>query len=133
MFHRTPYISPSLELFWHRCYSEGPPRCLNSLIIEFLISPLDPVTKEEQKNHDEVKKILDNNKLKIVENNNYAEHYAKTLNKWRTNFNSSLNEIKKHDWLRQRAGSKFEKLEINIIKQLMVLLFYIELNYVQYL
>ena len=41
-----------------------------------------------------LKKILENNKLKIIENNNYAEHYAKTLNKWRNNFNSSLNEIK---------------------------------------
>ena len=41
-----------------------------------------------------LKKILDNNKLKIIENNNYAEHYAKTLNNWRNNFNSSLNEIK---------------------------------------
>ncbi len=41
-----------------------------------------------------LKKILQNNKLKIIENNNYAEHYAKTLNKWRNNFNSSLNEIK---------------------------------------
>ena len=38
--------------------------------------------------------ILKNNKLKIIENNNYAEHYAKTLNKWRDNFNSSLNKIK---------------------------------------
>ena len=34
-----------------------------------------------------LKKILDNNKLKIIENNNYAEHYAK-LNNWRNNFNS---------------------------------------------
>ena len=41
-----------------------------------------------------LKKILENNKLKIVENNNYAEHYAKTLNNWRNNFNSSLNKIK---------------------------------------
>ena len=41
-----------------------------------------------------LKKILENNKLKIIENNNYAEHYAKTLNNWRNNFNSSLNEIK---------------------------------------
>ena len=41
-----------------------------------------------------IKKILENNKLKIIENNNYAEHYAKTLNNWRNNFNSSLNEIK---------------------------------------
>ena len=41
-----------------------------------------------------LKKILENNKLKIIENNNYAEHYAKTLNNWRINFNSSLNEIK---------------------------------------
>ena len=41
-----------------------------------------------------LKKILGNNKLKIIENNNYAEHYAKTLNNWRNNFNSSLNEIK---------------------------------------
>ena len=38
--------------------------------------------------------ILKNNKLKIIENNNYAEHYAKTLKNWRNNFNSSLNEIK---------------------------------------
>ncbi len=43
---------------------------------------------------DVLKKILENNKLKIIENNNYAEHYAKTLNNWRNNFNSSLNEIK---------------------------------------
>ena len=43
---------------------------------------------------DIIKKILENNKLKIIENYNYAEHYAKTLNKWRNNFNSSLNEIK---------------------------------------
>ncbi len=43
-----------------------------------------------------LKKILENNKLKIIENNNYAEHYAKTLNNWRNNFNSSLNEIKKN-------------------------------------
>ena len=41
-----------------------------------------------------LKKILENNKLKIIENNNYAEHYAKTLNNWRNNFNSSLNKIK---------------------------------------
>ena len=41
-----------------------------------------------------LKKILENNRLKIIENNNYSEHYAKTLNKWRNNFNSSLNEIK---------------------------------------
>ena len=41
-----------------------------------------------------LKKILENNKLKIVENNNYAEHYAKTLENWRNDFNSSLNEIK---------------------------------------
>ena len=41
-----------------------------------------------------LKKILENNKLKIIENNNYAEHYAKTLNNWRDNFNSSLSEIK---------------------------------------
>ena len=41
-----------------------------------------------------LKKILENNKLKIIENNNYAEHYAKTLYNWRNNFNSSLNEIK---------------------------------------
>lgn len=37
---------------------------------------------------------------------------------------SLINEIKKHDWLRQRAGSKFEKLEINIIK---ILKFYPDL------
>ena len=43
-----------------------------------------------------LKKILENNKLKIIENNNYAEHYAKTLNNWRNNFNSSLNKIKDH-------------------------------------
>ena len=43
-----------------------------------------------------VKKILEDNKLKIIENKNYPEHYAKTLNKWRNNFNSSLNEIKKN-------------------------------------
>ncbi len=43
-----------------------------------------------------LKKILENNKLKIIENNNYPEHYAKTLFKWRNNFNSSLNEIKKN-------------------------------------
>ena len=41
-----------------------------------------------------LKTILENNKLKIIENNNYAEHYAKTLKNWRNNFNSSLNEIK---------------------------------------
>ncbi len=41
-----------------------------------------------------LKKILENNKFKIIENNNYAEHYAKTLNNWRNNFNSSLNKIK---------------------------------------
>ena len=41
-----------------------------------------------------LKKILKNNKLQIIENNNYPEHYAKTLNKWRNNFNSSLDEIK---------------------------------------
>jgi len=41
-----------------------------------------------------LKKILENNKLKIIENNNYAEHYAKTLNNWRNNFNSSLDKIK---------------------------------------
>ena len=41
-----------------------------------------------------LKHILENNKLKIIENNNYAEHYAKTLNNWRNNFNSSLNKIK---------------------------------------
>ncbi len=41
-----------------------------------------------------LKKILKKNKFRIIENNNYAEHYAKTLNKWRNNFNSSLNEIK---------------------------------------
>ncbi len=41
-----------------------------------------------------LKKILENNKLKIIENKNYPEHYAKTLCKWRNNFNSSLNEIK---------------------------------------
>ena len=41
-----------------------------------------------------IKRILENNKLKIIENNNYAEHYAKTLKNWRDNFNSSLNEIK---------------------------------------
>ena len=40
-----------------------------------------------------LQKILKNNKLKIIENNNYAEHYAKTLKNWRNNFNSSLNEI----------------------------------------
>ncbi len=45
---------------------------------------------------DILKKILEKNKLKIIENNNYAEHYAKTLNNWRNNFNSSLNEIKKN-------------------------------------
>ena len=27
-------------------------------------------------------------------NNEYAEHYAKTLNNWRKNFNLSLDEIK---------------------------------------
>ena len=43
---------------------------------------------------DILKKILENNKLKIIENNNYADHYAKTLKNWRNNFNSSLNEIK---------------------------------------
>ena len=43
-----------------------------------------------------LKKILQNNKLKIIENNDYAEHYAKTLNNWRNNFNLSLNEIKKN-------------------------------------
>ncbi len=43
---------------------------------------------------DILKKILENNKLQIIENNNYPEHYAKTLNKWRNNFNSSLDEIK---------------------------------------
>ena len=43
---------------------------------------------------DILKKILKNNKLKIIENHNYPEHYAKTLNKWRNNFNSSLDEIK---------------------------------------
>ena len=43
---------------------------------------------------DILKKILENNKLKIIENYNYAEHYTKTLKKWRNNFNSSLNEIK---------------------------------------
>ena len=43
---------------------------------------------------DILKKILENNKLRIIENNNYPEHYAKTLNKWRNNFNSSLDEIK---------------------------------------
>ncbi|MFL2821007.1 MAG: class I SAM-dependent methyltransferase [Alphaproteobacteria bacterium] len=41
-----------------------------------------------------LKKVLENNKLKIIENNNYAEHYAKTLNNWRNSFNSSLNKIK---------------------------------------
>ncbi len=41
-----------------------------------------------------LKKIIENNKFKIIENNNYAEHYAKTLKNWRSNFNSSLNEIK---------------------------------------
>ncbi len=41
-----------------------------------------------------LKKVLENNKLKIIENNNYAEHYAKTLKNWRNNFNASLNEIK---------------------------------------
>ena len=41
-----------------------------------------------------LKEILKKNKLKIVENNNYAEHYAKTLNNWRYNFNSSLTEVK---------------------------------------
>jgi len=41
-----------------------------------------------------LQKILENNKLKIIENNNYAEHYAKTLKNWRDNFNSSLHEIK---------------------------------------
>ena len=41
-----------------------------------------------------LRKILEYNKLKIIENNNYAEHYAKTLNNWRNNFNSSLNKIK---------------------------------------
>jgi len=41
-----------------------------------------------------LKEILKKNKLKIIENNNYAEHYAKTLNNWRYNFNSSLNEVK---------------------------------------
>ncbi len=43
-----------------------------------------------------LKKILENNKLKIIENKNYPEHYAKTLFNWRNNFNSSLNEIKKN-------------------------------------
>lgn len=43
---------------------------------------------------DIIKKILENNKLKIIENNNYPDHYAKTLNKWRNNFNSSLDEIR---------------------------------------
>ena len=43
---------------------------------------------------DILKKILENNKLQIIENNNFPEHYAKTLNKWRNNFNSSLDEIK---------------------------------------
>ncbi len=43
-----------------------------------------------------LKKILENNKLKIIENKNYPEHYAKTLSNWRNNFNSSLNEIKKN-------------------------------------
>ena len=41
-----------------------------------------------------LKKILENNKLKIIENKNYPEHYAKTLSNWRNNFNSSLNKIK---------------------------------------
>ena len=43
-----------------------------------------------------LKNIIENNKFKIIENNNYAEHYAKTLNSWRNNFNSSLNEIKEN-------------------------------------
>ena len=43
---------------------------------------------------DFINKSLSENYNVFQENNNYSEHYAKTLNNWRNNFNSSLNDIK---------------------------------------
>ena len=75
-----------------------------------------------------LKKILDNNKLKIIENNNYAEHYAKTLNNWRNNFNSSLNKIKNNGFDERfirlwnyylaycESGFKTKRISLNQIK-----------------
>ena len=75
-----------------------------------------------------LKQILENNKLKIIENNNYAEHYAKTLKNWRNNFNSSLNDIKKNGFDDRfirlwnyylaycESGFKTKRIDLNQIK-----------------